>query len=98
MANESESKEGFVVYITTPVIPSCFMAFFSDPYSPFAIFHYTSNNCIFSIFNISVSWFSMGSWYTVLRIIGTTKFLHIAKPSIQPFPSHTTAHNTHYAF
>ena len=24
-----------MVYITTPAIPSCFMAFFSDPYSPF---------------------------------------------------------------
>ena len=23
-----------MVYITIPVIPSCFMAFFSDPYSP----------------------------------------------------------------
>jgi len=33
-----------VVYITTPVIPSCFMAFFSDPYSPFENFnfYYTS--------------------------------------------------------
>ena len=27
-----------MVYITTPAVPSCFVAFFSDPYSYFKIF------------------------------------------------------------
>jgi len=31
-----------VVYITTPAIPSCFLAFFSDPYSLFEIFIFLS--------------------------------------------------------
>jgi len=31
-----------VVYITTPAIPSSFMAFFSDPYSPFKILNFLS--------------------------------------------------------
>jgi len=33
-----------VVYMTTPAVPSCFVAFFSDPYSHFEIFnfYYTS--------------------------------------------------------
>ena len=29
-----------MVYITTPVIPSCFVAFFSDPYSHFKILNF----------------------------------------------------------
>ena len=29
-----------MVYITTPVIPSCFLAFFSDPYSLFENFSF----------------------------------------------------------
>jgi len=33
-------KYGFVAYITTPVIPSCFLAFFSDPYSLFENFNF----------------------------------------------------------
>ena len=38
-----------MVYITTPAIPSCLVAFlFSDPYSPFKIFNfYSSNLCTF---------------------------------------------------
>ena len=29
-----------MVYMTTPAIPSCFVAFFSDPYSHFEIFNF----------------------------------------------------------
>jgi len=29
-----------VVYMTTPAIPSCFVAFFSDPYSHFESFNF----------------------------------------------------------
>jgi len=33
-------SQSLVVYINTPAIPSCFVAFFSDPYSPFEIFNF----------------------------------------------------------
>ena len=36
------SKQEFMVYITTPVILSCFLAFFSDPYSLFENFIFLS--------------------------------------------------------
>ena len=33
-----------MVYITTPAIPSCFVAFFSDPYSHFKISNFNSSS------------------------------------------------------
>ena len=39
-----------MVYIATPVIPSCFVAFFSDPYSFFQIFNlFKASNPIFVV-------------------------------------------------
>jgi len=42
-----------VVYITcTPAIPSCFMDFFSDPYSPFEIFNFLLHYVVYFLFFI----------------------------------------------
>jgi len=40
-----------VVYITIPAIPSCFLAFFSDPYSPFEIFQFFITLVYFHFYN-----------------------------------------------
>jgi len=59
------SQESFVVYITTPAIPSCFMAFVSDPYSPFEIFNFYYIIC-------------MPSCLTVSKFIDDTKIYNVA--------------------
>jgi len=52
MLVRTQESEGFVVYMTTPAIPSCFVAFFSDPYSHFENFnfYYTSLFPFFAIY------------------------------------------------
>jgi len=54
-----------VVYITTPAIPSCFVSFFSDPYSPFeiSIFNYTSGYS-------RISYFEQGEIMYMQQVIG----------------------------
>jgi len=60
--------------MTTPVIPSCFMAFSSDPYFPFEIFnfYYTSysyHNILTKMLNSNMQYRSNYQWKGLYRLL-----------------------------
>jgi len=63
-----------VVYMTIPAIPSCFVAFFSDPYSPFKIFNFF----ILLVYFLFCNPFMDYAWGWIVKFHTSSTILHDA--------------------